>query len=171
MNKLLKTLLPIDIAKGLALTGKRFLQVFLTANHREKQLHLVQEYPEVPVKVPERFRGRVQLLKDEQGEIKCVACMACAKACPTGCLTIEGGKKEGRKNRIPVRFEYELERCIFCGFCAEACNFGAITLNDQFELAAYDREDLCLGLEGRNHNLFEPSPVGRFSVLTRKPER
>ena len=171
MKRRLKILVPIDISKGMYLTGKRFLQVFRTANHRKNPLHIVQEYPEVPSTALPRFRGRLQLLKDEQGEVKCVACMACMKACPTQAITLERGKKEGRKTGLPIRFEFELDRCIFCGFCVEACSFDAITLNNQFELSVYDREDFSIGMEGLHQNLFEPSPVARFSVLTHKQER
>jgi len=162
MKKFLKTLIPFDIAKGLSITGKHFAKVFLTANRTKTRQHVVDEYPEVPAVVAPRFRGRVQLILDEVGDPKCVCCNACAKVCPTGVITIEGDKKEGRKTRIPVRWDYEMERCVFCGFCVEACAFGAIKLNDQFELAAYDREDFVLGLKG-SQNILEPSPVGKFS--------
>jgi len=77
MNKFLKTLIPQDIAKGLYLTGKHFLRVFTTANRRKVPLHVVSEYPEVKAKMQPRFRGRLTMLKDEQGEIKCVCCLAC----------------------------------------------------------------------------------------------
>jgi formate hydrogenlyase subunit 6/NADH:ubiquinone oxidoreductase subunit I len=72
MTNFLKTLIPQDIAKGLYLTGQHFMRVFRTANRRKVPLHVVSEYPEVPAKVQPRFRGRLTLLKDEQGEIKCV---------------------------------------------------------------------------------------------------
>ncbi|WP_005036134.1 NuoI/complex I 23 kDa subunit family protein [Holophaga foetida] len=162
MKKFLKTLIPFDIAKGLSITGTYFAKVFLTANRAKVKQHVVSEYPEVPAPLEPRFRGRVQLILDEAGDPKCVCCNACAKACPTGVITIEGGKKEGRKTRIPTRWDYEMERCVFCGFCVEACSFDAIKLNSQFELAAYDREDFSLGLTGA-HNVLEPSPVGKFS--------
>lgn len=163
MKNFLKTLIPIDIAKGLALTGKRFGQVFFTANRRKVRLHNTEEYPERPVQVAPRFRGRLQMLKDEAGEVKCVVCMACQKVCPTGVITIEGGKKEGRKTKLPVRYDFEMERCIFCEFCVESCGFDAIILNHQFELAVYDREDLSIGMDGAQ-NMFVPSPVAKFSV-------
>ena len=164
MNRLLRTLIPGDLAKGLQLTGKRFLQVFRTANRRRVPLHVTCEYPEVPVRLPQRFRGRLQLLRDEQGEVKCVACMACVKICPTGVITIEGGKKEGRKTRLPLRYDFEMERCLFCGFCVESCPFDAIILNDQFELNAYHRADFSYGMEGAQQNMFEKTPVAKFSV-------
>jgi NADH-quinone oxidoreductase subunit I len=164
MNKILRTLIPFDIAKGLAITGKHFSKVFFTANRRKVPFHIVSEYPEVVAKVQPRFRGRLTLLKDEQGEIKCVCCLACEKICPTQVITIEKGKKEGRKMPFPVRYDFEMERCIFCEFCVESCGFDSIILNHQFELAAYNREDFSLGMEGADQNMFQPSHVGKFSV-------
>jgi len=163
MKKFLKTLIPIELAKGLLLTGKRFSQVMFTANRRKVKLHLVDEYPEVPAKVLPRFRGRLQLLKDADGELICVCCNACIKACPTNAIQIVAGKKEGRKTRIPVSYDFELERCIFCGFCVESCTFNAIALNHQFELAAYRREDLAMGLGGVFQSVDKPTPVAKFS--------
>ncbi|MCL1894119.1 MAG: NADH-quinone oxidoreductase subunit I [Holophagaceae bacterium] len=163
MKKFLKTLIPIELAKGLLLTGKRFGQVLFSANRRKVKLHVVQEYPEVVAKVQPRFRGRLQLIKDEQGELKCVCCMLCVKACPTNAIQIIAGKKEGRKTRIPTSYDFELERCVFCGFCVESCTFGAISLNHQFELAVYNREDLSLGLGGVFQSIDKPSPVAKFS--------
>ena len=163
MTKFLKTLIPQDIAKGLALTGKHFMRVFATANRRKVPLHVVSEYPEVPAQVQPRFRGRLTLLKDEQGEIKCVCCLACEKICPTQVITIESGKKEGRKTKLPLRYDFEMERCIFCEFCVESCGFDSIILNHQFELAAYNREDFSIGMLGTAQNMFELTPVGRFS--------
>ena len=163
MNKFLRTLIPFDIAKGLSITGKHFCKVFFTANRRKEPFHIVSEYPEVVAKVQPRFRGRLTLLKDEQGEIKCVCCLACEKICPTQVITIEKGKKEGRKMPFPVRYDFEMERCIFCEFCVESCGFDAIILNHQFELAAYNREDFSIGMLGKTQNMFELTPVGRFS--------
>jgi NADH-quinone oxidoreductase subunit I len=164
MNPLLRKLLLPDIAKGLVVTGRHFMQVFRTANRRKVRLHVVSEYPEVPTKLAPRFRGRLQLLRDAQGEIKCVACMACVKICPTQVITIEGGKQEGRKTRIPLRYDFEMERCVFCGFCVESCPFDAIILNDQFELASYEREDFSLGMLGSYQNMFEKTPGAKYSI-------
>ena len=164
MNKILRTLIPFDIAKGLSITGKHFCKVFFTANRRKVRYHITSEYPEVPAKVQPRYRGRLTLLKDEQGEIKCVCCLACEKICPTQVITIEKGKKEGRKMPFPLRYDFEMERCIFCEFCVESCGFDSIILNHQFELAAYNREDFSIGMEGLGQNMYEPTPVGKFSV-------
>ena len=165
-SSLLRTLIPFDIYGGMKLTGKYFGKVLRQANRGAKRTHVVVEYPEVPVTLMPRFRGRLQLIKDEQGEIKCVCCMACEKICPTQVIIIGAGRgrKEGRKTPFPARYDFEMERCIFCEFCVESCGFDAIILNHQFELAAYNREDFSLGMEGAMQNMYDPSPVGKFSV-------
>jgi formate hydrogenlyase subunit 6/NADH:ubiquinone oxidoreductase subunit I len=56
-----------------------------------------------------------------------------------------------------------MERCIFCEFCVESCGFDSIILNHQFELAAYNREDFSIGMEG-SENMFINSSVGKYSV-------
>jgi NADH-quinone oxidoreductase subunit I len=116
MKGFLKTLIPLELAKGMLQTGKWFLQVMLSPNRGKWKLHIVEEYPEVPVKVQPRFRGRLELLRDQHGEIICTCCGMCVKACPTGAIHIHAGKKEGRKTRVPETYNLELERCVFCGF-------------------------------------------------------
>ncbi|MBL0311400.1 MAG: 4Fe-4S dicluster domain-containing protein [Holophagaceae bacterium] len=148
------------------LTGKYFGKVLRQANRGPKRTHVVVEYPEVAVTLQPRFRGRLQMIKDEQGEIKCVCCLACEKICPTQVITIEKGKKEGRKTPFPLQYDFEMERCIFCEFCVESCGFDSIILNHQFELAGYDREDFSHGMEGQFQNMFSITPVGHYSVAS-----
>jgi NADH-quinone oxidoreductase subunit I len=163
-NSFLRTLIPFDIYGGMKLTGKYFGKVFIQSNRQKKRTHFTAEYPEVKVKLAPRYRGRLQMIKDEQGEIKCVCCLACEKICPTQVITIEKGKKEGRKTPYPTRYDFEMERCIFCEFCVESCGFDSIILNHQFELAAYNREDFSHGMDGGFQNMFDVTPVGHYSV-------
>ena len=161
---ILKKLLPIDIASGMKLTGKYFGRNFFQANRSKKHIHITVEYPETPIAIAPRYRGRLQMLRDEQGEIKCVCCLACEKICPTQVITINKGKKEGRKTPYPTRYDFEMERCIFCEFCVESCGFDSIILNHQFELAAYNREDFSIGMDGQFQDMFRVSPVGQYSI-------
>ena len=39
-------------------------------------------------------------------------------------------------------------------------------INHQFELAAYNREDFSLGMEGQFQDMFRVSPVGQHSIAS-----
>ncbi|MDY6843890.1 MAG: NADH-quinone oxidoreductase subunit I [Thermodesulfobacteriota bacterium] len=123
------------LLKGLAKTFEGFLKKPVTLQYPEERLEI---YP--------RFRGRVQLVKDENGKPKCVACFLCRTVCPSKAIHIEAAEDE-RHNKYPEIFEVDLLRCIFCGFCQEACPREAIVLNDKFELADYTRQSLKLSKE------------------------
>ena len=75
----------LGIAKGMALTLRRFFEPKVTVM-----------YPEVRVDVPHKFRGRLQLLYDEYGTIKCETCFQCAQACPIECIDMGGIDTRGR---------------------------------------------------------------------------
>jgi ferredoxin len=75
----------LGIAKGMALTLRRFFEPKATIM-----------YPEVRVDVPHKFRGRLQLLYDEWGTLKCETCFQCAQACPIECIDMGGIDTRGR---------------------------------------------------------------------------
>lgn len=84
-------------------------------------------YPEEPVYLPPRYRGRIVLTRDPDGEERCVACNLCAVACPVGCISLQKAEtKDGRW--YPEFFRINFSRCIFCGLCEEACPTTAIQL-------------------------------------------
>jgi hypothetical protein len=43
-----------------------------------------------------KFRGRLQLLYDEYGTLKCETCFQCAQACPIECIDMGGVDTKGR---------------------------------------------------------------------------
>ncbi len=45
---------------------------------------------------PPKFRGRLQLLYDEWGTLKCETCFQCAQACPIECIDMGGIDTRGR---------------------------------------------------------------------------
>ncbi|HEY3522659.1 MAG TPA: NAD(P)H-dependent oxidoreductase subunit E [Candidatus Limnocylindrales bacterium] len=53
-------------------------------------------YPEKPADIGVRFRGRLQLLYDEWGTLKCETCFQCAQACPIECIDMGGLDTKGR---------------------------------------------------------------------------
>ncbi len=75
----------LGIAKGMALTLRRFFEPKVTVM-----------YPEVRLDVPHKFRGRLQLLYDEYGTLKCETCFQCAQACPIECIDMGGIDTRGR---------------------------------------------------------------------------
>ena len=75
----------LGIVHGMALTLKKFFEPKATI-----------KYPEVRLDVPHKFRGRLQLLYDEYGTLKCETCFQCAQACPIECIDMGGIDTKGR---------------------------------------------------------------------------
>ena len=75
----------LGIAKGMALTLRRFFEPKATI-----------KYPEQQADVAGKFRGRLQLLYDEWGTLKCETCFQCAQACPIECIDMGGIDTRGR---------------------------------------------------------------------------
>jgi NADH-quinone oxidoreductase subunit E len=69
----------LGIVKGMALTLRRMVQPKVTV-----------QYPEVVNDISPRHRGRLQLLYDEYGTLKCETCFQCAQACPIECIDMGG---------------------------------------------------------------------------------
>jgi hypothetical protein len=75
----------LGMARGLLFTLRRFFAPKATIR-----------YPEVKADVPHKFRGRLQLLYDEWGTLKCETCFQCAQACPIECIDMGGMDTKGR---------------------------------------------------------------------------
>ncbi len=99
------------------------------------------QYPEQKPYLPPRYRGRIVLTRDPDGEERCVACYLCAVACPVDCIALQA-TEDGTGRRFPEFFRINFSRCIFCGMCEEACPTDAIQLTPDFEMAEYSRQNL-----------------------------
>lgn len=99
------------------------------------------QYPEQKPYLPPRFRGRIILSRDPDGEERCVACYLCAAACPVDCIALQATQDEHGR-RYPAFFRINFSRCILCGFCEEACPTLAIQLTPDYEMCEYDRQNL-----------------------------
>lgn len=125
------------------------------------------QYPEEKPYLPPRWRGRIILSRDPDGEERCVACYLCAVACPVDCIALQATEDEyGR--RYPAFFRINFSRCIFCGYCEEACPTYAIQLTPDFEMGEYQRknfvyekEDLLINGTGKypDYNFYRVAGV------------
>ena len=97
-------------------------------------------YPEKHPYLPPRYRGRIILSRDPDGEERCVSCYLCAVACPVDCISLQKTAHAGRW--YPEFFRINFSRCIFCGYCEEACPTYAIQLTPDFEMSEYERRNL-----------------------------
>jgi NADH-quinone oxidoreductase subunit I len=99
------------------------------------------QYPEQQPYLAPRYRGRIVLTRDPDGQERCVACNLCAVACPVDCIALQ--KTEDEHGRwYPEWFRINFSRCIYCGFCEEACPTYAIQLTPDFEMSEYDRHNM-----------------------------
>jgi NADH-quinone oxidoreductase subunit I len=98
-------------------------------------------YPEKKPYLPPRYRGRIILSRDPDGEERCVACYLCAVACPVDCISLQATEDDSGR-RYPEFFRINFSRCIFCGLCEEACPTYAIQLTPDFEMGEYVRHNL-----------------------------
>ena len=100
------------------------------------------QYPEEKPALAPRWRGRIVLTRDPDGEERCVGCYLCAVACPVDCISLQAAEREEDGRRYPEFFRINFSRCIFCGYCEEACPTYAIQLTPDFEMCEYNRQNL-----------------------------
>jgi len=114
---------------------------------------VTMEYPEQKWTVPENYRGAPYLVKDQDGDTKCVSCQLCEFVCPPKAIRItppgDSGLKADRANaeKMPLEFEINFLRCIYCGFCQEVCPEEAIFLQKDYSLTGSSREELIYNKE------------------------
>ena len=112
LNILERTYLP-QILGGLLVTG-RHMVASMTGQV------ITEQYPEEQHIPSSNYRGVHRLNKDENGRIKCVACMLCATACPAHCIDIVGANAPDTwddREKYPENFIIDELRCIYCGMC------------------------------------------------------
>jgi hydrogenase-4 component H len=89
-------------------------------------------YPFQPMEQMPGFRG-----KPQHDPERCIACAACALACPPNALSMASDLEQGT-----ITWSLFMGRCIYCGRCEEVCPTGAILLSPDFELAVMNKDDL-----------------------------
>ncbi|HEY5113123.1 MAG TPA: NADH-quinone oxidoreductase subunit I [Coriobacteriia bacterium] len=131
---LLASIVPFELGQGLGVTGRFLFKKKATI-----------QYPEVKPVPKDRFRGMFGF-----SEERCIACHACAKACPIDIIHIQDhfeevevdGKK--RKKKVLDRYDIDVKRCMFCGLCEEACPTKPLAIwltTKSYEASAYERNE------------------------------
>ena len=114
---------------------------------------ITMEYPEQKWAVPPGYRGAPYLVRDQDGNTKCVSCQLCEFVCPPRAIKITppspAGQLADRPNaeKIPKEFEINMLRCIFCGFCQEVCPEEAIFLLKDYSLTGLTRGEMIYNKE------------------------
>ena len=104
------------------------------------------QYPYQSIRMSARYRGHIQLPVDASGKPKCLACMACARACPSNCISLEGQKPEGATRRELTKYILDFTTCSLCGLCVESCNFDALEFSKDYNLAALGKDEYIMDL-------------------------
>jgi NADH-quinone oxidoreductase subunit I len=139
----------------------------ITAKHLVKKKVTIQ-YPEEKRILPPRYRARIVLTRDPDGDERCVACFLCSAACPVDCISLMPAEGE-RGRRYPEWFRINFSRCIFCGLCAEACPTMAIQMTPDYEICSrdplklvYEKEDLLIDGTGKDprYHFYKHAAIG-----------
>ncbi len=164
MTLAVKLFLPL--AAGLAVTARHMIGAAFGGKA------VTMQYPEEQHIPSPNYRGVHRLNKDEEGRVKCVACMLCATACPAHCIDIVGATAPPAwpdREKYPESFVIDELRCIYCGMCEEACPVEAIELTGLYDLTGLSREQMIfdktklLSVYDTTKDL-EPMPYGKPAV-------
>ncbi|MEW5774275.1 MAG: 4Fe-4S binding protein [Thermodesulfobacteriota bacterium] len=141
-------------------------------------------------------RGRLALAarQEEPAATRCIACGACARACPFGCIRVDAaGRRQERPHAArakvhvdrlvpaaqpappptgslrhePALFLLDLTQCCSCGLCVEACPTGAILFSRNLEPCVggdCDSFDLLAEFRGRATEPPTPRPEAARSL-------
>jgi NADH:ubiquinone oxidoreductase subunit E len=68
---------------------------------------VTRQYPEERPQIPDRWRGRLDLIYDPFGEHKCEVCFQCAQVCPVEAIDMSGFDSEGNRIRYGMPEIYD----------------------------------------------------------------
>ena len=127
-----------DVANGF-----KSLLIGMRITAREAaQPNITVQYPHDTLPMPPRFRGHIKLVLDPAtGKPLCTACTICERACPSGCIDLDGLKREGDKRKSVSKYMLDFTTCSLCGSCVEACPSGAIEFSKDYNVVSRNRDD------------------------------
>jgi NADH-quinone oxidoreductase subunit I len=146
---------------GLKVTGKYFASPQITVH-----------YPRRTVENLSTFHGPIELVPNPKDPTKpkCIACLQCASACPSNCLTVmmkpaakptpeelqaqkeaeaKGQKVKKTAPKEPGKFTYDFTLCSLCGICVETCPVESLRFSNDAYLASTDKKDFFYDLLAR----------------------
>lgn len=151
--KVKKTLAGLwSLIVGLKITGHNFCSPQLTVH-----------YPREEVTNLDGFNGHVELVPSPKDPMlpKCIACGACARNCPSQCISLDfekiepaaqegedsesGGKKKKSQKKV-TRFTLDFNYCSLCGLCVRSCPVGSLRFSSDVYLAGFDPQEFRMDL-------------------------
>jgi len=133
--------LAVELLRGMGITFREMLKPPVTV-----------QYPTQRRQQSEAYRG---LLRWDAN--KCVACVLCEYYCPVkaiNIITAEG--PDGKKTVLDYRLD--AAHCMTCGLCVEICPVRALSHSPDFELAAFEREEVVF----HNEKMSGPPEIKKY---------
>jgi NADH:ubiquinone oxidoreductase subunit E len=87
--------------------GGGILNGFATTFRNLFAAKVTRQYPEVRPTIPDRWRGRLDLIYDPFGEHKCEVCFQCAQVCPVEAIDMSGFDSQGNRIRYGMPEIYD----------------------------------------------------------------
>ena len=153
-----------SLVVGLGITGKYFVSPKKTVYYPREVIE-----PEAT----KSFRGPIELVPLPKAPTtpKCISCMLCVMACPSGCIKVKKSPapvmtpeeqktfdeavargenpKKPAAPRNPAAWEYDFTYCSLCACCVEACPVNSIRFSNDIYLSGTRREDFKVDLLAR----------------------
>ncbi|MGJ3523418.1 4Fe-4S binding protein [Nitratidesulfovibrio sp. D1] len=145
-----------SLVVGLGITGKEFCKPGVTVHYPRA---------EVAPEAAASFRGPIELigLDKDPAKPRCIACMLCVSACPSGCIAVtravapkptpeelkamaeaeaRGEKpKKPAPPKAPGTWTYDFSLCSLCGSCVEVCPVDSLGFSNDIYMVGTKRED------------------------------